>query len=67
MRKRVVAGAVGVVMLLVAVGFVLYALNHPEASFPWYNNITYTLYGIYVIITVLMFFIAFRKKSRIAG
>ena len=48
-------------MLLLAVLFVVFALNHPEMSFPWRNGITYTVYGIYVI-TMAVLFIAPWKK-----
>ncbi len=52
---------IGLVMLVVAIVFILYALTHPEASFPWSNTITYKIYGIYVLIMVLLF-IASKKK-----
>ena len=48
-------------MLLRAVLFVVFALNHPEMSFPWSNGITYTVYGIYVIATVVLFIAPWKK------
>ena len=41
-------------MFVAAVLFVLYALHHPEASFPWNNRVTYTLYAVYCAVMVLL-------------
>ena len=30
---------------IVAIVFIMFALNHPEKSFPWNNTITWLLYG----------------------
>ena len=35
--KRVYSRIIGVIMLLVAIVFIMFALNHPEKSFPWSN------------------------------
>ena len=43
---------IGLVMILIAVLFVYYALHHPEASFPWPNNITYLIYMAYLILII---------------
>ena len=43
---------IGWVMVAVAALFVAFALGHPEASFPWNNGITYTIYGLYIIVTL---------------
>lgn len=43
---------IGWVMVAVAALFVAFALGHPEASFPWSNGITYTIYGLYIIVTL---------------
>ena len=29
-----------------AIGFVVYALGHPEMSFPWSMQITHIMYGL---------------------
>lgn len=42
-------------MLIFATGFIVYALSHPTASFPWSNTVTYALYAVYVFIMVLLF------------
>lgn len=47
---------VGCLLVIGAVGFVFYALGHPEGSFPWGLEITYLLYMTYIAITVLAFF-----------
>jgi len=36
-----------VIMLIIAIVFIMFALNHPEKSFPWNNTITWLLYGVY--------------------
>ena len=47
-------------MLVIATAFILYAVNHPEMSFPWSNAITYIIYGIYAIIMVVLFIAPFK-------
>lgn len=39
---------IGVFLLVIAVCFIGYAINHPEATLPWSNRVTFMLYGIYV-------------------
>ena len=60
MRKSVFA-VIGTIMIIIAVCFVAYALHHPEAFFPWPNSVTYTLFALYGIATVVMFVLAARK------
>ena len=50
------------VLLLAAIGFLLFALFHPEMSFPWSNTITYTLYGGYLLVMVVFFIAPFQPK-----
>ena len=50
------------VLAAAAIGFVIYALGHPELSFPWSTQITHILYGLYVDGVVLLFVLAFWKK-----
>jgi len=45
---------ISIVMLLGAIVFIIFALNNPQASFPWSNTITYGIYIIYVIATVFL-------------
>lgn len=45
----------GCLLAVGAVGFICYALGHPEGSFPWRLEITYLLYMAYIAVTVLAF------------
>ncbi len=64
MKKSRVFFCVGCIMLVIAIAFVLFALNHPEASFPWGNSITYIIYMIYIIITISMFVLWRKSKNK---
>lgn len=48
--KKKNALIIGTVLLVIAIGFVVYAVNHPEASFPWSNQLTFLAYGVYVFL-----------------
>ena len=52
--KKNISRIIGVIMLIVAIVFIMFALNHPEKSFPWNNTITWLLYGVYVLVTVVL-------------
>ena len=58
--KRKTSRLVAWVMLLVAFAFFVYALGHPEASFPWGSGATYTLYGAYALLMLLLFAAPFK-------
>jgi ABC-type transport system involved in cytochrome c biogenesis permease subunit len=45
---------IGLIMLIIAIVFIMFALNHPEKSFPWSNTITWLLYGVYFLVTVVL-------------
>ena len=45
---------IGIIMLIVACLFIIYAFNHPEASFPWSNQMTDILYGGYLLVMVIL-------------
>ena len=51
------------VLLIAAVIFLVYAVTHPTASFPWSNTITYALYAVYILV-MLVLFVASRKKGK---
>ena len=51
------------VLAVAAIGFVIYAAGHPELSFPWSVQITHILYGLYADAGVLLFVLAFWKKT----
>jgi len=48
-KKRIFLN-ISVAMLIIAVGFLWYALNHPEAGFPWSISVTYGIYRFYIVI-----------------
>ncbi|MBE6975402.1 MAG: hypothetical protein E7436_07925 [Ruminococcaceae bacterium] len=48
---------IGYIMLGAALAFLAYALNHPEASFPWPNAVTYGGYALYLLITLGLIFL----------
>ena len=52
--KKSISRIIGVIMLIVAIVFIMFALNHPEKSFPWSNTITWLLYGIYFLVTIVL-------------
>ena len=52
--KKSISRIIGVIMLIVAIVFIMFALNHPEKSFPWNNTITWLLYGVYFLVTVVL-------------
>ena len=54
---------IGIVMLVLAITFIIFAFGHPEMSFPWSNTITYLLYGAYFLVMVVMFIAPFKKKK----
>ena len=54
---RPICRTIAWMMLAAAVAFFIYALNHPELSWPWGNGVTFTLYGIYGVIMLVLFFI----------
>lgn len=43
---------IAILMLAIGIIFIFYALNHPESSFPWSNNITYIIYMVYLILII---------------
>ena len=61
MKKRFFIPAC--VLVVAAVGFVIYAVGHPEMSFPWSVRITHILYGLYLDAVVLLFVLAFWKNA----
>ena len=60
--KRVYSRIIGVIMLLVAIVFIMFALNHPEKSFPWSNTITWLLYAVYFLVTMVLHIAPKMKK-----
>ena len=55
---------IGFIMLAIAIAFIIFALNHPELSFPWSNTITYIVYGVYLLVMIIFLIIPIEKKQR---
>ena len=52
--KKSISRIIGLTMLIIAIVFIMFALNHPEKSFPWSNTITWLLYGVYFLVIVVL-------------
>ena len=52
--KKSISRIIGLIMLIIAIVFIMFALNHPEKSFPWNNTITWLLYGVYFLVAVVL-------------
>ena len=63
--NKSISRIIGVIMLIVAFVFIMFALNHPEKSFPWNNTITWLLYGVYFLVTVVLLIAPKMKKWEI--
>lgn len=61
MSKKI-SRIIGIIMLSAAAGFILFALNNPQAGFPWSNTITYSIYIIYLITAILFLVAPFGSK-----
>lgn len=60
MSKRTLK-IVACTMLMIGVIFFIVALNNPQLSWPWSNNITHFIDLIYLIVMVMLFAISFKK------
>lgn len=60
--KKIVSRIIGLVMVVIAIAFVVFALKHPEMSFPWSNTITWALYGLYALVTAVLLIAPAKKK-----
>lgn len=54
---------IAAVMLVLAAVFVVFALTHPTASFPWSNAITYSIYIVYFLAMVFLFVAPFKREK----
>ncbi len=69
MKKSNIFFAIFCLMTLFAVGYVWHSLNHPEISLTWNNtaldnNITYTIYAVYLIVDVIMLVMSFVLRRK---
>ena len=62
MKKSKVFLGVGCVMILIAIMFIIFAMDHPEMSFIGGNAVAYPTYIVYIVIVIVMFIMA--KKSK---
>lgn len=62
MTKRI-SRIIGFIMLIAAVVFLFFAMQHPEMSFPWNNTITYSLYIVYLVAMVIMLIAPFKRNK----
>ena len=53
---------IGLLTLVIAIGFIVFALSHPEMSFPWDNRVTWVLYGFYSLVTAVLLIAPQRNK-----
>ena len=62
MRNNIKYLIIGLVMLVIGIIFMLYAINHPEGSFPWRLDLTYTIYLTYLGLTIYFIVKGCRKN-----
>lgn len=62
MNKSKIFLIIGLVMAILAITFFIYALNHPEGTFPLPNVIIHIIYGIYLLVMIIMFILYFVKR-----
>ena len=60
--NKSISRIIGLTMLIIAIVFIMFALNHPEKSFPWSNTITWLLYGVYFLVAVVLLIAPKMKK-----
>lgn len=60
--KKKTSRIIGIVMLMIAIAFAVFALGHPEAGFPWNNTVTYIIYAVYLIVAVMLLIAPFKRK-----
>ena len=60
--KKSISRIIGLIMLIIAIVFIMFALNHPEMCFPWNNTITWLMYGVYFLVTVVLLIAPKMKK-----
>ena len=61
MKKKTLR-IVGILMAVIAIALIAFAITHPEMSFPWSNTVTYALYGLYTVVTVVLLIAPIKNK-----
>lgn len=54
----------GCLLVVIAICFFIYAISNPQASFPWNNTVTYMIYIVYGLITVLVWGLAIKSNYK---
>ena len=67
MKNKKAYYILGGVLCLLAAAFVAFALAHPEFSFPWPNWVSYTIFTLYGIYTILIFCMPKFRGSSLAA
>ncbi len=57
----------GIILVALGLIFIAIALTNPQMSFPWSNWVSYTLYGFYIVYTVLVFCMPRLEHASIIG
>lgn len=63
-NKRDKKKIVFLALLVLVIGFTIYSLLHPEASFPLSNRVVYTIYDAVIIVTICLGVSIYRTKKR---
>lgn len=63
MTKKLARRA-GAAMLAGAACFFVYALHHPEQSFPWPNGVTYAIYALYLAAAAVLLLAPFQNSAK---
>lgn len=50
-------------MLLLAIGYIVFACQHPELSLPFSAGVIRLLYGLYAAVMLLLFLLALPRKG----
>ena len=59
---RKISRTTALLMLIIAIAFIVFALSNPQAGFSWNNSITYTIYGVYAALMLVLFIAPFRGQ-----
>lgn len=55
---------IGIVMIIVAIIFIVYAFNNPQKSFNIKINMLYTAYALYLFITIIMIILGIKNSRK---
>lgn len=55
---------IGIIMIIVAIIFVVYAFNNPQKSFNININMLYIAYALYLIIAIIMIILGIKNSRK---